>query len=74
MVFNRVGLDVVALPGPDVTPLGPTWWTSERNCEGPTTSLRLSVEDEINVPIALSAFTDKGSRLWSLKKKKKKLS
>ena len=26
------------------------------------------VEDEFNVPIALSAFRDKGSRLWSLKK------
>ena len=31
------------------------------------------VEDEINVPIALSAFRDKGSRLWSLKKKDKKI-
>ena len=29
------------------------------------------IEDEFNVPIALSAFRDKGSRLWSLKKKKK---
>ena len=30
------------------------------------------VEDEINVPIALRAFRDTGSRLWSLKKRKKK--
>ena len=28
-----------------------------------------SVEDEFNVPIALSAFRDKGSRFWSLIKK-----
>ena len=32
----------------------------------------LAVEDEINVPMALSAFRDKGSRLWSLKKRKEK--
>ena len=30
------------------------------------------VEDEFNVPIALSAFRDKGSRLWSFKKRRKK--
>ena len=29
------------------------------------------VEDEFNVPIALSAFRDKGPRLWSFKKKEK---
>ena len=29
-------------------------------------------KDEINVPIALTAFRDKGSRLWSFEKKKKK--
>ena len=27
---------------------------------------RFHVENEFNVPIALSAFRDKGSRLWSL--------
>ena len=31
------------------------------------------VEDEINVPIALSTFRDKGSRLWSLKKKEEEI-
>ena len=29
-------------------------------------------DDEINVPLALSAFRDKGSRLWSCGKKEKK--
>ena len=32
------------------------------------------VKDENNVPIALSAFRDKGSRLWSFLKKENKLS
>ena len=38
--------------------------------------IHVCVKDEINVPIAPSAFRDKGSRLWSFKKKKtqKKLS
>ena len=30
-----------------------------------------NVENEFNVPIALSAFRDKGSRFWSLIRKKK---
>ena len=29
----------------------------------------MSVKDKINVPIALSAFRDKGSRLWSFLKR-----
>ena len=33
---------------------------------------RLEVKDEINVPIALSDFRDKGSRHWSFLTKKKK--
>ena len=35
-------------------------------------ALRRVVEDAFNVPIALCAFRDKGSRLWSFKKKKEK--
>ena len=34
--------------------------------------LKRGEKDEINVPIALSALRDKGSRLWSFGKKEKK--
>ena len=39
---------------------------------GSTSELLANAKDEINVPIALSAFRDKGSRLWSFEKEKKK--
>ena len=47
------------------------WFPRRPACIHPT-GFQTMVKDEINAPIALSAFRDKGSRLWSFLKKKKK--
>ena len=49
---------------PSVLPLGHT---------GSTPLSTITEKDEINVPIALSAFRDKGSRLWSFEKRERKI-
>ena len=43
----------------------PTWVEFQQTFAGSLVAFLVEVKDEINVPIALSAFGDKGSRLWS---------